>query len=52
MKTLARIASTQDLATGLRMELDYVWNYATTSADASEGLAAFDEKRKPRFTGA
>ena len=51
MKHLARVASTTGLAEGLRTELEYVLHYATMSSDATEGLLAFSEKRRPRFTG-
>ena len=52
MKRLASDALTMPLAAALRMEIDYVHNYATGSHDATEGLIAFAEKRKPRFPAA
>jgi enoyl-CoA hydratase/carnithine racemase len=51
MKHLVHVACTTPLAEGLATELEYVFDYATTSSDAMEGLAAFGEKRTPRFTG-
>ena len=38
-----------DLQTGLRMELEFVHNYATTEPDAIEGLLAFKDKRPPEY---
>jgi enoyl-CoA hydratase/carnithine racemase len=49
-KRLANLTLTTDLATGLRQEIDFVHRYATTERDATEGLVAFKEKRKPVFS--
>lgn len=49
-KHLANLTLTTDLATGLRQEIDFVHRYATTERDATEGLMAFKEKRKPVFS--
>jgi enoyl-CoA hydratase/carnithine racemase len=41
-----------DLQDGLRREIDIYVDYVTGDLDASEGLAAFKEKRPPRYRGA
>ena len=38
-----------DLQIGLRMELEFAHNYATTEQDAMEGLLALKEKRRPEY---
>jgi enoyl-CoA hydratase len=48
-KHLANLTLTTDLAAGLRQEIEFVQRYATTEPDATEGLMAFKEKRKPAF---
>jgi enoyl-CoA hydratase/carnithine racemase len=51
VKHLVNQGMRMDLTDALRMELEFVHNYATTCPDATEGLMAFQEKRKPRFSG-
>lgn len=49
-KHLANLTLTTDLDDGLRQEIEFVHRYATTEPDATEGLVAFKEKRKPAFS--
>jgi enoyl-CoA hydratase/carnithine racemase len=49
-KHLTNLTLTTDLATGLKREIEFVHRYATTEPDATEGLVAFKEKRKPVFS--
>ncbi|MDF3075018.1 MAG: enoyl-CoA hydratase [Alphaproteobacteria bacterium] len=50
-KRLVNDGADLELAQALRMEVERVHRYATTSHDAMEGLMAFRDKRKPRFEG-
>jgi enoyl-CoA hydratase len=49
-KHLVNTAMNTDFANGLEHELSVVHRYATTEFDATEGLVAFAEKRKPKFS--
>ncbi len=48
-KHLANLTLSHDLDAGLKAEIAYVHNYATTEHDATEGLLAFKDKRSPVF---
>ena len=39
-----------DLASGMMLEIE-AYNRMVPTADRREGIASFNEKRKPRFTG-
>ena len=49
-KHLTNLTRSTDLPTGLKREIEFVHHYATTEPDATEGLLAFKEKRKPVFS--
>jgi len=48
-KRLLNHAIRADYVSALRFEIELVHRYATTEADPLEGLAAFNEKRAPRY---
>ncbi len=48
-KHLTNLTLTTTLEDGLQREIAFVHNYATTEPDATEGLIAFRDKRKPAF---
>jgi enoyl-CoA hydratase/carnithine racemase len=48
-KHLTNLTLTMPMAEGLKYELAYVHRYATEEPDATEGLIAFKDKRKPVF---
>lgn len=49
MKHLVNAGMQRSLEDALAFEMDYVHRYATTDPDATEGLLAFAEKRKPVY---
>jgi enoyl-CoA hydratase len=49
MKHLVNAGMQRSLEEGLALEMDYVHRYATTDPDATEGLLAFGEKRRPVY---
>jgi len=49
VKHLANRTLTDGLEAGLKYEIAFVHRYATTVPDATEGLLAFKEKRKPVY---
>jgi enoyl-CoA hydratase len=51
MKELIQVAESTDLAEGLRQERQIVFDYATTSHDATEGLRVFRERRPAGYLG-
>jgi enoyl-CoA hydratase len=49
LKHLVNAGLQGNIEVGLALEMDYVHRYATTDPDATEGLLAFAEKRKPAY---
>ena len=49
-KKAIRQGADADLAAALEVE-DAAWRIAALSADRREGIAAFNEKRRPRWSG-
>ena len=47
----AALAEGTGVASGMRLEREVTARYCLTSEDAHEGLQAFSEKRRPKFTG-
>jgi enoyl-CoA hydratase len=48
-KYLTNLTLSTDLQDGLKQEMAYVHRYATDEPDATEGLIAFRDKRRPAF---